>query len=510
MSRSFRSLAVLGATIALLAAACGSDDSASKKAADKPDGAITSVEDAKSAVVQIVSEGEFRDPQVGTVAGGGSGSGFIVDPSGIIVTNNHVVTGAGSLKVLVGGEDQEIAAEVLGVSECNDLAVIKLDDDGPWPYLSISDEAPEPPLDVFALGYPLGDPEYTATKGVVSKAEADGETQWASVASVIEHDANIQPGNSGGPLVTDEAQVVGVNYAPVATSRPRPSSSTPSARIWPADVVQTLKDGDELSIGVNGTAVQDEESWHRGRVGQRSRRRRACQEDRAASRRHHHQPQWRTARQRHDGGILRRVALGVRGRSPLDPGAPLRHLRGTRGRAVRRRTHSHLLLCHQRRWTGRRGRRLLGHSRKRLRLGVRRHGPDHNHGSGLLVRSGAPHPRISPASEPRSPPCSRLRPLLPSTAAQVPESGSWPSMASAAYGENVDSRSCRRGRGIRAVPNRSATPTTTRPPGGPYAITDCGAVWSGSSSTATLTTDPRRTRARHREAAQRRRPCRAR
>ncbi|MCZ7628659.1 MAG: S1C family serine protease [Microthrixaceae bacterium] len=143
------------------------------------------------------------------MATAGSGSGFIVDPSGMIVTNNHVVAGAGSLKVLVGGDDKEISAKVLGVSECNDLAVIQLDDEGPWPYLGFSSANPEPPTDVFALGFPLGDPEYTATKGVVSKAEADGNTNWASVASVIEHDANIQPGNSGGPLVNDAGEVVG-------------------------------------------------------------------------------------------------------------------------------------------------------------------------------------------------------------------------------------------------------------------------------------------------------------
>ena len=97
-----------------------------------------------------------------------------------------MVTGAGAITVRVGGEDDEIPAEVVGVSECNDLAVLQLDDPGPYPYFEWSDEAPEPPLDVYALGFPLGDPEYTVTKGVVSKAEADGESSWASVRNVIE------------------------------------------------------------------------------------------------------------------------------------------------------------------------------------------------------------------------------------------------------------------------------------------------------------------------------------
>jgi serine protease Do len=68
-------------------------------------------------------------------------------------------------------------------------------------------------LDVYAAGFPLGDPEYTLTRGIVSKARADGDRAWTSVDYVLEHDANIQPGNSGGPLVDDEGHVVGVNYS---------------------------------------------------------------------------------------------------------------------------------------------------------------------------------------------------------------------------------------------------------------------------------------------------------
>jgi serine protease Do len=113
-------------------------------------------------------------------------------------------------------------------------------------------------MDVYALGFPLGDPEYTATKGVVSKAEADGESGWASVASVIEHDANIQPGNSGGPLVAADGRVVGINY--------KGRDITGTTQFYAIDevraqqVVEKLKSGDFESIGVNGEAVVDEEA----------------------------------------------------------------------------------------------------------------------------------------------------------------------------------------------------------------------------------------------------------
>ena len=135
-------------------------------------------------------------------------------PTGIVVTNNHVVTGAATLEVYVGGElDRSFNAVVLGVSECNDLAVIDITEDEPLPFLEWYDGDLAAGLEVYAAGFPLGDPEFTLTRGIVAKAQASGETPWASIDSTIEHDANIQPGNSGGPLVTAEGQVAAVNYA---------------------------------------------------------------------------------------------------------------------------------------------------------------------------------------------------------------------------------------------------------------------------------------------------------
>ena len=72
--------------------------------------------------------------------------------------------------------------------ECSDLAVIKLEG-GPYPYLDWYDGPVDAGLEVRAAGFPLGDPEYTMTAGIVSKAQTSGDTDWASVDSVIEHDA---------------------------------------------------------------------------------------------------------------------------------------------------------------------------------------------------------------------------------------------------------------------------------------------------------------------------------
>ena len=160
------------------------------------------------------------------VTGAGSGSGFIIDPEGIAVTNNHVVTGAAALEVFVDGSDAPVNA-VLGVSECADLAVIDLDG-GDYPFLDWYDGEIEPGLEVRAAGFPLGDPEYTLTQGIVSKADADGESSWASVDSVIEHDASIQPGNSGGRCSTPSRRGSSPSTTRPAIRAPGRTSSSPS------------------------------------------------------------------------------------------------------------------------------------------------------------------------------------------------------------------------------------------------------------------------------------------
>ena len=111
---------------------------------------------------------------------------------------------------------------------------------------------PKVGTDVFAAGYPLGDPEYTLTRGIVSKARADGETSWASVDSVIETDALINPGNSGGPLVTRDGRVLGVNYAGNQVNQAFAIGYAEAERV----LAKLLAGEDVTSIGVNGEAVQ--------------------------------------------------------------------------------------------------------------------------------------------------------------------------------------------------------------------------------------------------------------
>jgi S1-C subfamily serine protease len=219
-------------------------------------GAVDSLQNVKNATIQVEAQGTFVDPEVGLMLNSaGRGSGFIFDPSGLAVTNNHVVTGAALLKVWVGGEDEPRNAKVLGVSECSDLAVIDIDGDG-YEYLDWYDGPIDVGMEMYIAGYPLGDPEYSLTKGIVSKAKADGETSWSSVDSVVEYDATSNPGNSGGPVVDPQGKVIAVHYAGDANARQAFGISRDEA----LSVIDELKAGNDVdTIGVNGQAVASED-----------------------------------------------------------------------------------------------------------------------------------------------------------------------------------------------------------------------------------------------------------
>lgn len=219
-------------------------------------GPITDLASLEQAVIQIQAEGTFVDPEFGLqVNSAGRGSGFIIDPSGIAVTNNHVVTGSALLRVWVGGETQPRNARILGVSECSDLAVIDIDGEG-YPYIDWYPGTPSVGTDIYVAGFPLGDPEYTLTRGIVSKENAFGETPWASVDSVLEYDATTNPGNSGGPVVDGNARVVAVHYAGSSSTRQAYGIGSSVA----SGVVERLRAGEDVhSIGINGFAVSDGE-----------------------------------------------------------------------------------------------------------------------------------------------------------------------------------------------------------------------------------------------------------
>jgi len=236
-------------------AACGGSGSSERSGGSSD---IADKTDVRRAVVRIVAEGSFRDPDFGQTAFSGSGTGFLISDDGLIVTNQHVVEGAGSLEVYLEGEERPKSARILGVSECDDLAVLDLTGDG-YSYLDWFRDEIEPGIDAWAAGFPLGDPEYSLTRGSVVKARANGDTNWSSIEFAIEHDANIQPGNSGGPLVAEDGRVIGVNYADFDAGTGTSQFFAIPAELAEEVVTELASGQDREAIGVNGFAFASED-----------------------------------------------------------------------------------------------------------------------------------------------------------------------------------------------------------------------------------------------------------
>ena len=141
------------------------------------------------------------------------GSGFIIDQSGFIVTNNHVVEDADKIKVILK-DNREFDAEIKGRDPNTDLALIKIKSDGKLPTIQFGDSDHVKVGEwVMAIGNPFG-LEHTVTVGIISaKGRVIGSGPYDDF---IQTDASINPGNSGGPLIDMSGKVVGINTAIIA------------------------------------------------------------------------------------------------------------------------------------------------------------------------------------------------------------------------------------------------------------------------------------------------------
>lgn len=142
----------------------------------------------------------------------GLGSGMIISPDGLILSNNHVVGGATEIKVLLSNGD-EYPAKLVGADPLTDLGVIKISAGKPLPYVTFgdSDEVMVGQW-VVAIGQPRG-LDQSVTQGIISAKHRTGITNPSSYQDFLQTDAAINPGNSGGPLLTLGGQVIGVNSA---------------------------------------------------------------------------------------------------------------------------------------------------------------------------------------------------------------------------------------------------------------------------------------------------------
>lgn len=142
----------------------------------------------------------------------GSGTGFIVDKKGYIITNNHVVDKADRIKVRLAGEEIDYRGRVIGVDKETDLAVLKIDAKDPLVPVQIGNSDSVQVGDwVIAIGSPFG-LQATVTAGIISAERTSRDLPGAgSFQNFLQTDAAINPGNSGGPLLNIRGEVIGVN-----------------------------------------------------------------------------------------------------------------------------------------------------------------------------------------------------------------------------------------------------------------------------------------------------------
>jgi S1-C subfamily serine protease len=167
----------------------------------------TEAPEETSAPLNPFEEGESRGGGIAT------GSGFLIDNEGHILTNNHVVEGATKVEVRLGSSDTSHEAEVVGADPATDVALLKIDVPAAQQHpLSLGNSAKVEVGDpVVAIGNPFG-LDRTVTAGIVSALQRQIQApNGFSISHVIQTDAAINPGNSGGPLIDSEGRVIGIN-----------------------------------------------------------------------------------------------------------------------------------------------------------------------------------------------------------------------------------------------------------------------------------------------------------
>ena len=177
--------------------------------------------------------------EVTTAQGEQIGSGVIIDAQGDIVTNNHVVSGAQSITVVLSNGSTE-QGQLIGTSASNDLAVVRI---APYAHMVVAQFGDSSKLvvgqDVIAVGNPLGITE-TATEGIVSALNRSiPESSGVTISNAIQTDAAVNPGNSGGALINLQGQLIGIPFAGAENTQTNTQADGVNFAI-PSNLVQTV------------------------------------------------------------------------------------------------------------------------------------------------------------------------------------------------------------------------------------------------------------------------------
>ncbi len=227
---------------------------------------------ASPSVVQVVGRtgaGQEVNEEGEQVVGVKTGTGFVWDQAGHVVTNNHVVAGTSSLMVRLS-TGQAVAADLVGAAPNYDLAVVRLHETSQLPKpLAVGTSADlQVGQSAFAIGNPFGLDE-TLTTGVISALKRRLPTSnGREIANAIQTDAPINPGNSGGPLLDSSGRLIGVTTAILSPS----GSSAGVGFAIPVDVVnrivpELVRTGHVPTPGIGIIAASDAAATQLGRQG---------------------------------------------------------------------------------------------------------------------------------------------------------------------------------------------------------------------------------------------------
>jgi len=169
---------------------------------------------ANNSVVYVTSTVYQQTIFFETVQGKEMGSGFIINPDGQILTNNHVISGSSQVEVTLPDQSR-YKAQILMRDSRNDLALIKIEPKKKLPFLNLGDsDRLQVGQKVLAIGNPFGFLQGTLTVGVVSSLSRTIQNEnGTALEGVIQTDAAINSGNSGGPLLDSQGSVIGINTA---------------------------------------------------------------------------------------------------------------------------------------------------------------------------------------------------------------------------------------------------------------------------------------------------------
>jgi S1-C subfamily serine protease len=221
------------------------------------------VERVMPAVVTVINEQRFSGGIFGeTEVEAGRGTGFIIDGSGNIVTNEHVVRGGTGFQVILS-DGAKRDATLVGSDPLSDLAVVRMEGPPPTTVTFGDSDALRQGQPVLAIGSPLGEFTGTVTSGIVSALNRDFPASAATAGEgiytdLIQHDAAINPGNSGGPLFDLAGRVIGVNTLGIPQSGVTPVQglffAIPANRV--ADIASQLIENGEASYPYIGIEYQ--------------------------------------------------------------------------------------------------------------------------------------------------------------------------------------------------------------------------------------------------------------